>query len=513
MRRFGSNAAGAILLAGCLLRCGSDGEPSKVAEGGPQDPPDADASGGVTGAGGAAEGGIPGMAAGGRSGSDGGDAIVSDGGPRGGDGDAGGSEAGSPNGDAGTPDAAVRDGAAADSQPGDASDGGGSAFISRLKCPSGLPRSLVRFDTTLDVAPKVATAGHPGMYYATGAFRATLSRDGSTVSGSFTAEIVDHTYKGSPTKSSLGLEHWFRWSGNTFTDLGVPEGFIAGFATAVDCTGKTIAGDMWKKLPSVSFEEGWEVGANRAFRFREGEGLKELAPTNASELTDTSIFDVTDISADGMTILGSFTDFDTVNPGAGNKIWIGDEPPVNRFPAASNDRAYGMSADAGVFYGRSGDFGAWWTGNELAQLIVDPGAERTGTGAISAEGRYIAGPSYFSGGGSTIYLYSPPVGIITYIGSGDVWRMSAEGRVVVGQAAESTVFGDRDFIWDRAHGKRSLREILRLHGISLPAGWIVDVTYDVSDDGRVLAGVMSKPNTFPYESAVFRAVLAASDIE
>ena len=94
-----------------------------------------------------------------------------------------------------------------------------------------------------------------------------------------------------------------------------------------------------------------------------------------------------------------------------------------------------------------------------------------------------------------------------------MWGISAEGRVVVGAAASATVDGDRDFIWDRAHGMRSLRQVLSTYGVSLPAGWTVVLTYDVSDDGRVLAGVITKPNAFPYETAVFRAVLPAAAIE
>jgi hypothetical protein len=350
-----------------------------------------------------------------------------------------------------------------------------------VRCLSGLPDDMARLDTTLDLAPDPPDGGGPA-----GTMSALVSRDGTTVAGAFITDARAH------------LGHWYRWSGNDFTDLGAVGPLVTGTPTAIDCTGDTLAGHLF----AVPKDPGDRVSAH-VLRWRKGESFRELAPTYAAE-PSTPAF-VNAISADGEIILGRIGESPQLTRWIGN----GAPEPVNTGGAFDGPENVSFDAEGRVFLGTSGRLATLWRSGQAVVRITEANAYSTTPSAISAGGDYVVGTLSLQTGAGNGYLWNAKTGIVR-LGNYLIPRaVSANGTVVVGLVPPGGG-PDSEFIWDKAHGARSLASVLASYDLHLPAGFrIVDLT-GVSDDGRVVVGsaVDSSGN-----QAAFRAVLPKAATE
>jgi len=69
--------------------------------------------------------------------------------------------------------------------------------------------------------------------------------------------------------------------------------------------------------------------------------------------------------------------------------------------------------------------------------------------------------------------------------------VSSDGSTVVGFGTSDD--GRKAFIWDSAHGMRTVEEILRSHGIDV-SGWDLSEATSVSADGRTIVGTGRNPS-------------------
>jgi probable HAF family extracellular repeat protein len=137
-----------------------------------------------------------------------------------------------------------------------------------------------------------------------------------------------------------------------------------------------------------------------------------------------------------------------------------------------------------------------WTadgGMKALAGVTDLPVEYTGASDVSADGKVVVG--YSSGEQGTVVVrwvdgvpqnlgHLPGVGTIAMATNGD-------GSVVIG----STDNRDDVFVWDEAHGIRSVTALLRAAGV-LPEGWRLQGAAGLSADGRTLAGFGRNPDNF-----------------
>jgi probable HAF family extracellular repeat protein len=71
--------------------------------------------------------------------------------------------------------------------------------------------------------------------------------------------------------------------------------------------------------------------------------------------------------------------------------------------------------------------------------------------------------------------------------------VSADGSVVVGSSYNPEVGGTDAFIWDAAHGMRSVRDVLVAQGLNLN-GWSLFSAEAISDDGLTIIGRGNNPS-------------------
>jgi uncharacterized membrane protein len=81
---------------------------------------------------------------------------------------------------------------------------------------------------------------------------------------------------------------------------------------------------------------------------------------------------------------------------------------------------------------------------------------------------------------------------------GIVWALNADGTVAVGYAHGD---GAEAFVWDEAHGLRSVRDILASAGVDV-SDWELEGAYGVSADGKVLGGEGRRISTGLSEGCV-----------
>jgi probable HAF family extracellular repeat protein len=161
--------------------------------------------------------------------------------------------------------------------------------------------------------------------------------------------------------------------------------------------------------------------------------------------------------------------------------------------------AYGVSADGSVVVGYSEDRSRHlkavrWVTDWPEQLGTLGGAQSAAYG-VSADGSVIVGWAERADG--IVEPFRWQGGTIVGLGMlpGD-WQetkanaVSAHGSVVVGYAQNREPGGSltfEPFIWDQAHGIRSLTELLTQNGIDL-SDWDLNTAVDISADGRVIVG-------------------------
>jgi len=302
-------------------------------------------------------------------------------------------------------------------------------------------------------------------------FPRAISADGSTVAG----QVVD--------EQGSQAFYWTKAAG--MVRLGrLPGGSHTSVVRGVSADGTVLAGysDTGDAFPYN----------NGAFRWTARDGMQRL-PREA--------FYAWDISADGSVIVGSeavslsaSAAYRYEYPGKYERIGLWKD-------AKEMDMAWAVSGDGSIVAGGGRAFVGGelrggvvrWDSSQGVSLVAAGGAEP----AISSDGTTIVG--YYNTGenhgafrwkaGSLIGLGSLP-GLDGQLHT--PMAVSGDGSIVVGGASNQA------FIWDETHGMRSLSDVLtKEHGIDL-AGWTLAYATAISDDGKVIAGLVHDSRSYTY---------------
>jgi probable HAF family extracellular repeat protein len=170
---------------------------------------------------------------------------------------------------------------------------------------------------------------------------------------------------------------------------------------------------------------------------------------------------------------------------------------------AVGSEAYGVSLDGSVVVGsiqyKHGYQTAfrWSSQGGLVELGALPGDSASIAYAVSADGSVVVGRSGAHSGEA--FRWTQEVGMV---GLGSLpggsryscaFAISADGSIVVGQSHGE--FGSEAFIWDAAHGMRSIRQLLMSEGnwdASLRK-WKLRLATAVSRDGSTIVGYGINP--------------------
>jgi hypothetical protein len=246
------------------------------------------------------------------------------------------------------------------------------------------------------------------------------------------------------------------------------------------------------------------VGLNRAtrsaYRWSATDGFAALPVVN--ELPAKGMYRPMAISSDGSTVWGSYrftTDPFTDNFSAGIR-WTNDLAESLFTVDAAATASPGWSGDASVFIG--------YTANDLfaqnagaAPTYLETTLEGELPTAVSFDGSVIGGytkkPSFRG------YLRSFQ-NQLEYLPEAAVVLATTPGGVAVGFTHMQGTL-DVDFVWDRKHGARHLRDVLATHGLQLPSDMMLGPCEGISTDGRVIIGTGSDREA----SYLFRAILPA----
>jgi probable HAF family extracellular repeat protein len=293
-----------------------------------------------------------------------------------------------------------------------------------------------------------------------------VSADGAAVVGS--------------SNSAAGTEAFYWTRGRGMKGLGFPEAF------AISADGSNVVG--------------YQQIANQAEPVR---WTRDGGTVCLGKLPDYSYGSANGVSADGSVIIGT-------HGGNSNKItfrWfpgrgIGDLPGLPAAVVRCEARA--VSADGAVVVGasrhESGSDKAFrfHADTGLIQLGVLPGDSNSVADGVSADGSVIVGSS--SSVSSQAFRWTQKTGMMglgTLPGGSPNSRacgVSADGSIIVGQCYGEGGF--EAFIWDAAHGMRSLRQVLASRfdvGANL-AGWKLQAANAVTADGSFVVGYGMNPS-------------------
>jgi probable HAF family extracellular repeat protein len=336
-------------------------------------------------------------------------------------------------------------------------------------------------------------------------FPSAVSADGRVIVGT----RGGGDFLGDPVPSDA-----IRWTreGGSVTIL--PPAFTFDGATAVSADGSIVVGST-------------EFGS---FRWMAGAGM-----------TLVDMGGPVDLSADGAVAAGT----------------RGDPGEATRWTASDGVRGLGtlrghafsfanaVSADSSAVVGMSGSFGGedWqafrWTATAGMQgLGTLPGHRTSEANDASADARVVVGTSTFwsddrqfvSGWRNSAFRWTSDGGMVdlgTLPGRPQLnmaLGVSGDGSVVVGASGVPYFWGgdavpDEAFIWDQAHGMRSLKEVLSGLGVDT-TGWHLRQADGVSADGMTIIGTGYDPSlqfrgwvaTVPEPAGVLSAVLAATAV-
>jgi probable HAF family extracellular repeat protein len=293
----------------------------------------------------------------------------------------------------------------------------------------------------------------------------------------------------------------FRWTqADGMVSLGnLPDGsFKQSWAESVSADGSVIVG---YGDPDGS---GWN--GHQGFRWTKSAGMLKLGSLGGS-----ARFEALGVSADGAVVVG--------DGGQQAFRWMrsGGIVGLGVLPGRTNSRAIAVSADGAVVAGSSYNLPNWdreeafiWTqAGGMEGLGLMPGGTASLPNAVSPDGSAIAGTAC-SASGCTAFRWTRATGMtgigqlpgtnVTHPGGA-----SANGAIIVGAG-----FADRDhataFIWDKAHGMRSLQSVLETeYGLNL-TGWQLQNASGIAPDGSVIVGWGKNP---AGQQEAFRAMLAA----
>ncbi|MEX0642660.1 MAG: hypothetical protein WD468_08155 [Pirellulales bacterium] len=312
-----------------------------------------------------------------------------------------------------------------------------------------------------------------------------------------------------------------------FIGLGdLPGGIANSMAHSVSADGTAVVGYgysaagmeafRWTRvhgLEGLGFPEAFATSADGAIVVGYGHNAKQAEPVRwthdggtvcLGKLPDDNYGSADCVSADGSVIVGTY--------GENNDFtfrWILGRR-IARLPgrpgALVRCEARAISADGAVVVGESryeSDFDQafrFHADTGLIQLGVMPGDSSSIASGVSADGSVIVGSSFGAAAHDQAFRWTQPTGMIGLGTLPDGSRnsracgVSADGSIIVGQCVGKG--GLEAFIWDAAHGMRSLRQVLERKfdlGANL-AGWKLRSATAVSADGTVVVGYGMNPH-------------------
>jgi probable HAF family extracellular repeat protein len=294
--------------------------------------------------------------------------------------------------------------------------------------------------------------------------------------------------------------------------------FIAtGAANAVSAHGTYVVGHQ-----NVQFAvaPGVFTSVNQAVRWGPAGTVLNLGDLDTSGIAGNKFSRANGVSADGSVVVG-----ETATPlGRQAFRWTstGGMISLGGLPGSISSQARDVSADGAVVAGTAvmpggplNETGFRWSLALGMTPIPDlPGGLNLSTpNAISADGTTIVGysSSTASSANNTLlkaeaYRWTDATGTLPLgdLPGGDYYSVAldvtADGSAVIGYSV--TTGGPRAFIWDPAHGMRSLADVLVTdYGVTL-GGSILTRADSISDDGTVIAGEIVSPASERYSYVI-----------
>lgn len=277
--------------------------------------------------------------------------------------------------------------------------------------------------------------------------------------------------------------------GGAAQNLGVLPGYYLSVAGGVSSDGATVVGVNRQSSPS---------GSSEAFSWSAGVGMVGLGDLDGGAFSSAAY----DISADGSTIVGQATEATSKVAfkwtSAGGMVPLGDLAGGGLESVATATSAVGsvIVGTASSALGREAF--VWRESTGMLGLGDLPGGtfESTAHG-VSDDGSTVVGQSRSTR--SVAFRWTEADGMQSLGGIdggpallGVAYDASADGSVIVGFTKLAS--GDEAFVWDEAHGMRSLEAVLTLLGVDLQ-GWQLVSADSISADGRTIAGRAEKDNT------------------
>ena len=319
---------------------------------------------------------------------------------------------------------------------------------------------------------------------------------------------------GSRVVPGQGL-HVFRWTrdGGTVA-LGRPLGRDFNLVADVSDDGGTIVGWAYNEL-----ETG---GTLEAFRWTQAGGFSSLGTVPG--FTHTT---VNGVSADGAVAVGSVLNSEpTAVPEVATRWTAGTGTVALPLPAGQTGSvAFDISGDGavavGALFDSSGNVrAARWTAAR-AEVLAGMPAGDSNARAASGDGTVVAGVAEgarpgdqelfrWTESGGFQRLGDLPGGRVGAVPKG----ISADGSIIAGNSAGASGSGE-GFVWDAAHGMRTLKDILTASGIDTGSTrfGITDLSADgttvvgYTNDSRAFVAVIPEPTGLT--AGVFLLVLAA----
>jgi probable HAF family extracellular repeat protein len=234
---------------------------------------------------------------------------------------------------------------------------------------------------------------------------------------------------------------------------------------------------------------------HEAFRWTSAGGMQALG-SNATWATH--------VSADGSIIVGFYDTAGGQGGGQRHAFRWSAATGATLLPNSLGEttgwsEAIGISADGSVIIGSQGDDrhmrALRWTAAEGATELGDlpGGGLMSNTGSISDDGKVIVGWGE-SANGQEAFRWTAQTGMVG-LGSlpgvnfySQAFSVSGDGSIIIGRSNNN-----EGFIWDAAHGMRSIKAVLMNdYGFDV-SGWSSFEAHDISSDGTVLVGVGHNP--------------------
>ena len=309
------------------------------------------------------------------------------------------------------------------------------------------------------------------------------------------------------TGTTAAGEQAFHWTAGTgMVSLGnLPNGsFLSSSASDISGDGATIVG---YGNPVVS---GYNFNLFRGFRWTQAGGMGEFGSLNGA-----TNFEATGVSSDGSVVVG--------RSGQQAFRWTQSDgiTGLGVLAGYTGSRALMVSADGAVVAGSSytpssntvpftsEQIFRWTPAGGMEGLGFMPGTSDSFPNAISADGTVITGTCFTSTGTGLAFRWTQATGMVG-IGSlpgrsvSHPFGVSAHGEVIVGVSYATSFTA---FIWDAAHGMRSLQTVLKTdYGLSL-TGWNLLGALGITPDASVIVGFGTNP---AGQTEAFRMVLKAN---